>query len=339
MSIKNAYLLFFILAVLSCRRAHIPTEPNQFDRNIIQSPKMMKIGDSLEIHITLPAGIYREYPRQWEANIGKFSGTGDTIKYYAPLDTGIARINVKLISQNEIICDSISIIIYKQIIILKADDFTGVSSGTVTENWTRFINLILKKKIKAGLGLIGNSIDGNNKQYFELIKKLYLTNRFEFWNHGFDHVIGAVNSDGEIFHEFMNTSLEHQKEHLFRTQELAKEKLGIVLRTFGAPGNAFDENTRDALDSVDDIKVWLFGSNESDKLVLGRFAEIEFPTHYPDYNRFIDNYDSTKNYLALQIHPNSWDGVRLDEFEKIVDFLVQEKATFLTPYEYFQYSQ
>jgi len=41
-------------------------------------------------------------------------------------------------------------------------------------------------------------------------------------------------------------------------------------------------------------------------------------------------------YPALQIHPNFWDENGFSEFKKIVNFLIQNDVTFITPYEYYQ---
>jgi peptidoglycan/xylan/chitin deacetylase (PgdA/CDA1 family) len=222
---------------------------------------------------------------------------------------------------------------------LKADDFQFNQGSLISQEWLNFINLVKRKNIRASLGLIGRSLDNIDSHSLKQLKELICDYRLELWNHGYNHVIDQIDDNGNHYWEFKNTSLEQQKQHILLTQGLAKEKLGIVLHTFGAPGNAFDQNTQEALNLIDDIKIWFFGSDESTKLVLRRFAEIEFPTHNPDYNQFLSNYDETKEYLVLQIHPNSWDQNQLPEFEKIIDFLIKEKSTFLTSIEYFEGNQ
>ena len=122
---------------------------------------------------------------------------------------------------------------------------------------------------------------------------------------------------------------------MLKTQNLAKEKLGITLHTFGAPGNKIDENTVKVIDELDDIKVWYYGLKESSKMVLNRTVNIESPTGNPNYQKFINNYKPQNNYLALQIHPNRWDDTKFDEFKKIIDYLIGEGFTFIKPYEYY----
>ena len=116
---------------------------------------------------------------------------------------------------------------------------------------------------------------------------------------------------------------------------LSKEKLNITLKTFGAPGNAIDSTTILALQTFDEIKVWFFGLSGSANLVLGRSADMEYPTGKPNYNSFVQNYDPSKEYLVFQIHPNQWDEDQFDEFKKIISYLKDLQTTFILPYEYY----
>jgi peptidoglycan/xylan/chitin deacetylase (PgdA/CDA1 family) len=309
------------------------------DKHFISSKSLLKTDDSTEVQIEYETNESDRITYSWSVNFGSIVSNGEKVLYKAPSIPCMATIRVQIVDDAQCLMDSIRILVYKQIIILKADDFQFNQGSLVSQEWLNFINLVKNKNIRASLGLIGRSLENIDSHSLKQLKELICDDRIELWNHGYDHLISKKDNQGNLYWEFKNTSLQQQKEHILLTQELTKEKLGIVLHAFGAPGNAFDQNTQEAVNSIDDIKIWFFGSNESTKLVLGRFAEIEFPTHNPDYNRFIGNYDSTKDYLALQIHPNSWDGVRLNEFEKIVDFLVQERVTFLTPFEYYRYSR
>ena len=149
-------------------------------------------------------------------------------------------------------------------------------------------------------------------------------------------MLNGIDVNGEKFHEFWKTSYADQKKHLLKTQDLAKEKLGITLHTFGAPGNAMDDNTLKVIEECDDIMVLFFGSDNFSKLDLKRFSSIEYPTHNPDFQKFQLNYDAEKPYQVFQGHPNSWDEQRFTEFTKIIDFLVQNEVTFINPYEYYR---
>lgn len=222
----------------------------------------------------------------------------------------------------------------KSLIILKADDLRFDNSNVISPGWQTFIDYIEDSKIKASIGIIGNSLEQGNDEYFSLIKTIHNKGNIEFWNHGYSHYSND-DSENPVW-EFRNTPYNQQYENLLRTQELAKTKIGITLHAFGAPFNQTDENTVKAIEDIEDIKVWLFGNTSSTKLVLKRYCDIEYPTHNPDYKKFLKNYNSGREYLLLQIHPNSWDNERFNQFKQIIEFLIQGNATFITPFEYYQ---
>lgn len=222
----------------------------------------------------------------------------------------------------------------KQYIILKADDLKYDSTSTISPRWQKFINYIENTKIKAGIGIIGNSLEKGNDKYISLVKSIHSRGAIEFWNHGYNHY--ANNDSVNPISEFRNTSYKQQYENILKTQELAKTKLEIILHTFGAPYNNIDKNTLKAIENIDDIKVWLFGDSSSTKLTLKRYCNIEYPVHNPDYQKFLERYDSGKEYLVLQGHPNSWDDKRFNQFEQIINFLIKQGVTFITPFEYYQ---
>lgn len=216
-----------------------------------------------------------------------------------------------------------------QFIILKADDFRF---GEPLE-WQTFIDYVENRNLKAGIGIIGNSIELGTEEWFSLIRAYHNQGNLEFCNHGYSHY---CNDDpNNPIWEFRNTSYQEQYEHLMMTQELAKTHLGIILRTFGAPYNVTDGNTLLALDEIDDLKVWLWGRPGSDKLVLYHHCYIEVTTGYPDYELFLENYNPGLEYIVLQIHPRRWDAECYNEFDQIINRLIQEDVIFVTPFEYY----
>jgi peptidoglycan/xylan/chitin deacetylase (PgdA/CDA1 family) len=224
---------------------------------------------------------------------------------------------------------------HTQYVILKADDLIYDEKNIISKNWYRFFEYIVSEKIKTSVGIVVNSLDTEDERYPALLKYLHRTVVIEFWNHGFDHRLGAEDDAGNLYDEFRGSSLEFQIEQLKKSQSLAKEKLGITLSAFGAPGNAIDRTTIKALNQFEEIKVWFYGLEGSDKLVLERTADMEYPAGKPDYNSFIKNYDSTKEYLVFQIHPNMWDENQFEEFKKIVSYLKEQKLLFVLPKDYY----
>jgi hypothetical protein len=215
----------------------------------------------------------------------------------------------------------------KQIIILKADDFV------FSEKWARFITYIENKNIKVSLGVVGKQL--NNESLCDWIKLLSQNNNIEFWSHGLTH-----DCYDQGISEFQGSTYEYQLAHLRETQRLFKDKFGIIIHTFGAPCNAVDENTSQALADIEEIKIWYSGKTDSVKFCLKRKGQIEYPIMHSNYNEFIKRYNEDQldqyDYLVLQIHPGFWDDDGWEEFEKIIDFLDQKEVIFMTPYEYYQ---
>ncbi len=300
--------------------------------------KILSINDSTVIRSTLDLGEHKDdnfLTYKWTSNIGVVEGTGNSIVYYAPGKNGMATIELIITdSDSNNYYETFTIKIFQQLIILKADDFVYDYQKVISSRWKRFIDFIAHKNIKASLGIVGNSINYGNDEFYESTKKINSSGYFEFWNHGYSHKLNATNIQGEKYCEFQGTPVEYQKAHLLRTQKLAKERLGIDLHAFGAPGNAIDINTITTVDETSEINIWFFGFEEYTKLVLERTVDIEFPTFNPDYEKFINNYRSEKEYLVLQIHPNSWDRDQFAEFEKIIDYLISQDVMFVTPSEY-----
>jgi peptidoglycan/xylan/chitin deacetylase (PgdA/CDA1 family) len=56
----------------------------------------------------------------------------------------------------------------------------------------------------------------------------------------------------------------------------------------------------------------------------------------PDFERFVRGYikNLDRPYFVLQGHPVMWDDHRFEQFTKIIDFLVEQKARFVLPSEY-----
>jgi hypothetical protein len=230
----------------------------------------------------------------WQASGGQISGQGSVVTFTAPDHPDTVRIVVLLKQRDESTqTGATTIIVLKQWVILKADDLRFARADTVAPGWRRFVAFVEERKIRASLGLIGIEIERGSPDFTSLISCLAANPRFEIWNHGYDHVVDVQDRSGRTISEFRGTTYEHQLDHLLTTQTLARERCGVVLRAFGAPGNAEDSNTIRAINACDDIRVWFFGSSSSEKLVLRRTIEIEQPIFHPDEEGFITAYDPT----------------------------------------------
>jgi peptidoglycan/xylan/chitin deacetylase (PgdA/CDA1 family) len=227
-------------------------------------------------------------------------------------------------------------------IIIKADDLR-VHKGKIHPQWVQFIDYIKESGIKASIGIICDSLEGDNPEYVQSIKDLQASGQFEFWQHGYDHKEWQE-GEKKVF-EFQGATYDHQKKNFARANELAKEKLGFAFRTFGAPFNATDAETLKVLEEDGDIRVWLYGKPFGDKdssakkIVLDRLwdVNIENPLFVPNSQKFIEGYKKhpDRDYFVIQGHPSRWsEPGRFEEFKKIVEFLKGEGAIFITPHEY-----
>lgn len=222
----------------------------------------------------------------------------------------------------------------RQTVILKADDLLYDPEAGLSAAWVRFLSFLERHQIKAGLGIVGHSLEEAGEAWLAGVRRLHESCGHELWNHGYDHVLNGVDEAGAAYCEFRDTSCEQQLEHLLRTQRLAWERLGITLHTFGAPGNAIDERTVQALHAVPELKVWLFGL-PSDKFVLERRVHAEVPVIRPNCEAFLQQYDAGLKYIVLQLHPGHWSEADFRQFTLIMDILLKKQVDFMTPYTYF----
>ena len=339
---KNYLLILFTVSLLwifSCENMILNTEMN-FTLNPSDSLQLLKINESTEIELNHSNFNNPNITVAWSADTGMIVGYGSLAIYTAPSEPCTTLVQAIVTdSFNNTSVDSIKIIIYKQLIILKADDLSYSANYIIPLGFQNFIDYVENNNIKASIGLIGNSLEVKNEQYLQYIKNISSDGSFEIWNHGYNHKLTGTNENGETYHEFWNTTYDYQKDHLEKTQELALEKLGITLRAFGAPGNNHDSITLDIINENDEIKLWFYGNPESDKIVLERHYNIEFSSQYPDYEEFVNNYPANEEYLALQIHPKAWDNEGFNQFELIIEFLMTQKVAFITPYEFYRLSE
>jgi peptidoglycan/xylan/chitin deacetylase (PgdA/CDA1 family) len=221
-----------------------------------------------------------------------------------------------------------------QIIILKLDDV--IAQGTdarspVPPRWQRVADFVEESHIKASFGIIGFSLEQDNRAYFDWIKNLHQKGNIEFWNHGYKN-----RKDADKTGEFEDT-FEKQKTALERTQKLAKEKLGIELKVFGAHWSGTNKDTAKALEGIPEITMLFYDPRDSKKFVFEQVLALENPIFVPDAEKFKELYEArakNKTCLALQGHPNAWDEKRWAGFVKIIEFLKSQGCVFMTPSEY-----
>ena len=236
------------------------------------------------------------------------------------------------------------------VIIIKVDDMRQID-GRVHGLWIKLTDYLKARNIKASIGVLTSTLGEATPQYTDWIKSKQASGDIEFWFHGWDHATHEV--DGIKFNEFNKRTYEEQKQHFEGSQKLAAEKFGFPFATFGPPGGAsngsFDTNTIRVISEDPHMKVWLYPQPLDDagkKLeaegkvtILDRVWPVNFESKVgqPDFQKFVEGYAKypDREYFVLQGHPMNWgDPARFAEFAKIIDFLVEQKAVFMTPSEY-----
>ncbi|MGF7139444.1 glycoside hydrolase family 88 protein [Roseimarinus sediminis] len=213
----------------------------------------------------------------------------------------------------------------KAAVIIKADDLVYNKQTSLPAQWKKFAELNIQKNNKVAPGIVGSSLENGDERFFNWIKEQQQTGLFEFWNHGQLHK--RWEKEGERQSEFFNTTISEQLTYLQQTQKLAREKLGIEFKTFGAPYNWTDENTVEALKQVPELRVWLYAPKnaETDKIKVERVPalNIEYPVHQANFYHLFNSYYfySTKNVIAIQGHPLSWDDHDFAQYSMMIDYL------------------
>ena len=219
-------------------------------------------------------------------------------------------------------------------IILKLDDLS-VKNGVC--QFVPTLDFLMKKKIKAALGIIAIRNDSSASMTLNpylSVKNAKGESLFEIWHHGLDHVRP----------EFLGTGYEFQKSHFEEADQLVKKLLGIQMHTFGTPYNNSDSVTNLVFIENPNYKVFLFGGKTTNDtngiLYLDNRVNIENGTGNPEFGYFKENYTKNKDkftdYMILQGHPNKWTPEKLEQFNKIIEFLISEGCEFVLPYEYCQ---
>ena len=235
------------------------------------------------------------------------------------------------------------------IVIIKADDL-----GEISPNWNRFMKILINDSICAGVGIISNNV--KTKSSIEEIKRLSLIKQYnqfpviEFWNHGFDH------SKVKDKTEFNGTNFDFQMSHIQMAQSYFYHTLQLTNHCFSAPFNRTDQVTDEVLKNFPEINIWLYYTrletqtklewkNPKNEIIGFNDNHIILSIDYLYFRGFpVDeilnnfNQDNEKPYIVIQIHPAIWKNEDFVDFEKLIHFYKQNHlATFMTPYQYFQF--
>jgi peptidoglycan/xylan/chitin deacetylase (PgdA/CDA1 family) len=296
------------------------------------------VRSSTIVHVVTGGGSTRRVI-EWHADRGSIIGNSTEAVFTAPNEPLAARISATVVSSSRdttrlSFCEPV----FGQWVVLKADDLAQTAKGQVSPGFVRFFRLLADDSVVAGVGLIGIALETGWIDFANALKQELTTGRIEVFSHGYDHSWNATSEHAATVFEFQNTSLADQIEHLRRTQVLAYARLGITIRTFGAPFNAVDSNTVQALREFPDLQVWFYGLPGSGKLLIPNLIDAEVATGHPDFAQFSMHYNAAIPVVSLQLHPSQFDDNGFLELEKIIRFLKENGASFILPSDLVQYS-
>ncbi len=310
---------------------------SDYQFSLLAADRHVQSGHSTRIALNSYPAIESDLEFEWVADKGQIEGTGQEVSFIAPHETGPAFVTATVTDkEGNKFQESIPVMIYKQYVILKADDLAFDEATVIPVSWGSFLEFIQNQGIKASIGIKGESIERGDDQFRALIRALDAGGLIEFWNNGSEGSSSAENPLAEIDNVFISGSHSVQKANIARTQDLAGTNLGIVFRTFGAPGNLAGEPTASALKKFEEIDVWLFGDPSFGALVLDQTVPIETTGLSPSFSKFMDEYEPEQPYLILEVHPDEWDQEGRTQFQEIIEYLRGENVFFTTPHEYYQ---
>ena len=219
-----------------------------------------------------------------------------------------------------------------RIAIIKADDVRKR-----TTKWDKFFEVSRVRGVPVSAGVICNSIERNDEHYSNWIRASHESGWVEFWNHGYDHKRWK-GENGLKFHEFNRTGYNHQKKHFEACQRLLRDVLGQEPIAFGAPYNAIDNDTLRVIHENRNLHL-IFSYTKKDTSKLNALMILrgeQDGTGRPNFKKFVSAYEKTGNirFTALQFHPNAFDANALDEYIKIIEFLILKGWKFMLPKDY-----
>jgi peptidoglycan/xylan/chitin deacetylase (PgdA/CDA1 family) len=269
---------------------------------------------------------------EWSATRGTIVGDERCAVFTPDDNPGEAVIRCRVTADNaRPVTRTLRLETYRNIVIVKADDYYYDPERDVSPRWKAYLDYVIADSVETAVGIIGKNLETGSSSFIEQTKRYAGSPNIEFFNHGYDHY---DNKPFDGHYEFYGFDESTQREHLRKTQDLAKEKLGITLTAFGAPGNAWDAVTRKVVDEDPDLHVWLFGDSATTKQYIGNYLQVEPKVGTVSYSFFLRTGYEAHDYFLIQVHPAQWNDESMAEFKKVVAQMRDKKITFMTPEEF-----
>ncbi len=230
-----------------------------------------------------------------------------------------------------------------QVALLRFDDFSIYSY----EEFDKLMTYFDEEQVVGAFGVIGITLDpeneananvsGYNWHYNRAIKVLEKARDdedVEIWGHGYVH-------SREEFNDVLSGGFtyEQQKESLGKLIDLMN-KHGISLRTFAPPNDSKTQTTVKVISEnfpqIDTLMHFGYLEMAEGMICLENDVIVEPAVGDISFDLFKEGYMSNqdKDYIQLLAHPGLWDANDWSEYRKIVEFLKERGAIFMTPSQY-----
>lgn len=230
------------------------------------------------------------------------------------------------------------------VVMLKLDDFTrplGKGDTLPYDRWRKVADFLATEGVKANFGMFAESLEGECPTYVAWIKDHAASGMVEFWHHGYYNKFPDARKTATREGEFKGATAAEQGELLRKSLEQMQAKTGLTMIAYGPHGmplaGADAAAAYEAMAGIPQLKaVWYYGppkGTATDKVVVPRLMELEYPTLKPDAAKMIENFEKKGRnmpFFAMQGHPGSWDDQRYAEFEKAVRYLKTQGCRFVT---------
>lgn len=320
------------------------------------NPVAVRAGATADIVITwgqtMPAGA----TLQWTATAGDAhsDGAGGYV-YVAPADPGRVFIHLAVNTAQGLWGEcAVPVQVYRQFIILKSDDF-GVTSAGNLQRYTAYIDSLGSRGVKTSVGMFASGCVNPTADLVAKVTAWRESGLVEFFNHGYDHLyylptgmkgtadaaslgddLRDKNYPAGTTYEFQGRPYAEQLDHLTRAQQTILDTYGFQMRTFGAPFNKIDSNTKLAVQALGQFNMWYFGPPDPNVYSVSRGGgEIEASTGVPSLSTYTTTHDLSRDLVVLQHHPagqafrDNW-----SEFIGILEQIHTDEGTYILPGEY-----
>lgn len=320
------------------------------------SPSAVRVGETAAVQLQWTAEAPAGAQFQWTASGGEIRESGPGAYAYVPPGIPCRAFVHLVVSTPEgpwAECAA-PVQVYQQFVILKADDF-ALSSPVSFQRFADCLEELRRRGVKAAPGMIADGCVNPSPDLRTRVLGWHDSGLFEFFSHGYDHAyylpgaakalsaelspVDGVNDTAYppgTTYEFQGRPEAEQLDHLARAQQAILDTYGFRMRTFGAPFNKVDANTKRALETLGQVDVWFFGLAGTTLQNLHRGGgEIESNPGSPSLLTYLQTHDPAPPVVVLQQHPSQqsfWD--RWGEYTAILDQIQMDGGTFILPGEY-----